>query len=135
MNLGWRLAAVARGDADPTPLDAYHDERHPIGEQPSEHTMAQSVLISATTPAEMALRSLLGGLIADVPEFSLALARKHLLIGGLSDPAARRMTGPATWGGFSLPQRAVPGRTALPATVDLASLDGPGTFPAELEDR
>ncbi|WP_346115474.1 FAD-dependent oxidoreductase [Nonomuraea maheshkhaliensis] len=76
MNLGWRLAAVARGDADPALLDGYHDERHPIGEQLAEHTLAQSALITATTPDGAALRSLLNGLIATVPEFSLALARK-----------------------------------------------------------
>lgn len=76
MNLGWRLAAVARGDADPALLDAYHTERHPIGQQLSEHTMAQSALISASTPEEMALRDLLSGMIATVPDFAQALARK-----------------------------------------------------------
>jgi 2-polyprenyl-6-methoxyphenol hydroxylase-like FAD-dependent oxidoreductase len=75
MNLGWRLAAVARGDADPALLDGYHDERHPIGEKLAEHTLAQSTLISATTPDGVALRSLLSTLIATVPELSLALAR------------------------------------------------------------
>ncbi len=67
---------MARGDADPALLDGYHDERHPIGEQLAEHTLAQSALITATTPDGAALRSLLNGLIATVPEFSLALARK-----------------------------------------------------------
>jgi 2-polyprenyl-6-methoxyphenol hydroxylase-like FAD-dependent oxidoreductase len=76
MNLGWRLAAVARGDADPALLDGYHDERHPIGEQLAEHTLAQSALITATTSDGAALRSLLSTLVATVPEFSLALARK-----------------------------------------------------------
>jgi hypothetical protein len=75
MNLGWRLAAVARGDADPALLDGYHDERHPIGEKLAEHTLAQSALITATTPDGVALRSLLSTMITTVPEFSLALAR------------------------------------------------------------
>lgn len=75
MNLGWRLAAVARGAADPALLDGYHDERHPIGAKLAEHTLAQSALITATTPDGVALRSLLSTLIATVPEFSLALAR------------------------------------------------------------
>ncbi|MBF6327215.1 FAD-dependent monooxygenase [Nocardia transvalensis] len=30
-NLAWKLALVLRGDADPSLLDSYHDERHPIG--------------------------------------------------------------------------------------------------------
>jgi hypothetical protein len=65
---------VARGDADPTLLDDYHVERHPIGEHLAEHTLAQSALITVTTPEGLALRSLLNTLIATVPEFSLALA-------------------------------------------------------------
>jgi 2-polyprenyl-6-methoxyphenol hydroxylase-like FAD-dependent oxidoreductase len=30
-NLGWKLALVVRGDADPSLLDTYHDERHRVG--------------------------------------------------------------------------------------------------------
>jgi putative polyketide hydroxylase len=30
-NLGWKLAAVLRGQAGPALLDTYHDERHPTG--------------------------------------------------------------------------------------------------------
>jgi 2-polyprenyl-6-methoxyphenol hydroxylase-like FAD-dependent oxidoreductase len=30
-NLGWKLAAVLRGEADPALLDSYHAERHPAG--------------------------------------------------------------------------------------------------------
>ncbi|QUQ63782.1 FAD-dependent oxidoreductase [Kutzneria sp. CA-103260] len=76
MNLGWRLAAVARGDADPALLDDYHEERHAVGEELIEHTMAQSALIAATTPETVALRSLLNSMVVDVPEFALALARR-----------------------------------------------------------
>jgi 2-polyprenyl-6-methoxyphenol hydroxylase-like FAD-dependent oxidoreductase len=76
MNLGWRLAAVTRGDADPSLLDGYHEERHAVGEDLIEHTMAQAALITATTPEAMALRSLLNRMLADVPELASTLARK-----------------------------------------------------------
>jgi len=76
MNLGWRLAAVVRGDADPSLLDGYHEERHAVGEELIEHTMAQAALISATTPETMALRSLLNTMLVDVPELALTLAQK-----------------------------------------------------------
>ncbi|WP_307867840.1 FAD-dependent oxidoreductase [Umezawaea beigongshangensis] len=93
MNLGWRLAAVARGDADPSLLDEYHDERHPIGEQLAEHTLAQSALITATAPDGTALRSLLSRTIATVPEFALALARKLSALDVAYPSAGHPLTG------------------------------------------
>jgi hypothetical protein len=32
LNVGWKLALVMRGGAEPSLLETYHDERHPIGE-------------------------------------------------------------------------------------------------------
>ncbi|WP_407779091.1 FAD-dependent monooxygenase [Actinophytocola sp.] len=49
MNLGWKLAATARGEAPAGLLDSYHDERHPVGQRVVENTRAQAVL---TNPAE-----------------------------------------------------------------------------------
>lgn len=102
MNLGWRLAAVARGDADPALLDGYHDERHPIGEKLAEHTLAQSVLISATTQDGMALRSLLSTLIATVPELSLTLARLLSALDVAYPSAGHPLTGTRVPGLFAL---------------------------------
>lgn len=31
-NLGWKLAGVVKGELDPSVLDTYHDERHPVAE-------------------------------------------------------------------------------------------------------
>lgn len=31
-NLGWKLAAVCKGELQPTVLDSYHEERHPVAE-------------------------------------------------------------------------------------------------------
>ncbi|MGW1226495.1 FAD-dependent monooxygenase [Streptomyces sp. NPDC002530] len=44
VNLGWKLAAVARGRMDETFLDTYHDERHPVGQRLLMNTRAQGLL-------------------------------------------------------------------------------------------
>ena len=44
VNLGWKLALVARGAAPDELLDTYHAERHPAGERALRYTMAQSAL-------------------------------------------------------------------------------------------
>jgi hypothetical protein len=76
MNLGWKLAAVVRGRAAEDLVDSYHDERHPWAEDVAEHTLAQTALITATTPTGQALRRLLSDLIATQPDLSLTLARR-----------------------------------------------------------
>jgi 2,4-dichlorophenol 6-monooxygenase len=38
-NLAWKLAAVLRGQAGPTLLDSYHDERQPVGRQVVDRAM------------------------------------------------------------------------------------------------
>ncbi|HEL2979965.1 TPA: FAD-dependent monooxygenase [Stenotrophomonas maltophilia] len=45
MNLGWKLAAVARGDADEALLDSYQAERHPIGARVLDWSRAQVALM------------------------------------------------------------------------------------------
>lgn len=45
MNLGWKLAAVLRGEAGEVLLDSYHAERHPIGAQVLEWSRAQVALM------------------------------------------------------------------------------------------
>lgn len=76
MNLGWKLADVVRGRAGDDLLDTYHEERHPWAEDVAEHTLAQTALITATTPTGQALRRLLSGLIGALPDLSLVLARR-----------------------------------------------------------
>jgi 3-(3-hydroxy-phenyl)propionate hydroxylase len=43
-NLGWKLAAVAKGTSPASLLDTYHDERHPVGARVLRNTMAQVAL-------------------------------------------------------------------------------------------
>jgi hypothetical protein len=49
---------------------------HPWAEDVAEHTLAQTALISATTPTGLALRQVLSDLITDLPDLSLKLARR-----------------------------------------------------------
>lgn len=74
MNLGWKLAAEVRGRASAGLLDTYHSERHPVGEALSDHTQAQTALITASTPEGLALRGLLNEAIATQPAFASSLA-------------------------------------------------------------
>ncbi|RKT53767.1 FAD-dependent monooxygenase [Saccharothrix australiensis] len=75
-NLGWKLAATVTGRASDDLLDTYHAERHPVGADLLVATRAQTALMTSFTPETRALRSLLGDLIATVPEFSRDLAER-----------------------------------------------------------
>ncbi|GAB2738406.1 FAD-dependent monooxygenase [Kitasatospora kifunensis] len=44
VNLGWKLALVARGQAPATLLDGYHTERHPVAARVLANTRAQTAL-------------------------------------------------------------------------------------------
>ncbi|WP_163015573.1 FAD-dependent oxidoreductase [Streptomyces sp. Tu 4128] len=44
-NLGWKLAAVIRGDHGPELLDSYHDERHAVGAGVLSNIRAQALLL------------------------------------------------------------------------------------------
>jgi 2-polyprenyl-6-methoxyphenol hydroxylase-like FAD-dependent oxidoreductase len=64
-NLGWKLAAVVRGDAPDELLDTYTRERHPAGEAVLRNTRAQSALL-APGPHVDALRDIVAELM-DLP--------------------------------------------------------------------
>ncbi|QID35565.1 monooxygenase [Streptomyces albus] len=81
MNLGCKLAATLRGRAPEGLLDTYHAERHPVGADTIEHTQAQTAIMMSFSPQGSALRSLLGKLIAERPQFRDALAER---LSGLS---------------------------------------------------
>jgi len=57
MNLGWKLAAVLKGEAPDILLDNYEAERRPIGAQLARNTQAQGALMTRFDPAHLALRS------------------------------------------------------------------------------
>ncbi|GAA3185622.1 FAD-dependent monooxygenase [Nonomuraea roseoviolacea] len=64
VNLGWKLAAVVRGQASEELLDTYESERRPAAERVVMHTQAQSALI-APGAETTALRVLFGELLRD----------------------------------------------------------------------
>jgi 2-polyprenyl-6-methoxyphenol hydroxylase-like FAD-dependent oxidoreductase len=74
-NLGWKLAAVIKGDADESLLDTYEAERRPVGHQLHENTMAQGVLMTAFTPGGLGLRKMISDCLA-FPEVNAKLAGK-----------------------------------------------------------
>ncbi|MEV7623909.1 FAD-dependent monooxygenase [Actinoplanes sp. NPDC089786] len=76
MNLGWKLADVIQQRAGADLLDTYHAERRPWALDVAEHTLAQTALITATTPTGQALRTVLSDALATVPELSLLWARR-----------------------------------------------------------
>ena len=64
VNLGWKLAAVIAGAADPALLDTYQDERRPAAERVIMHSRAQLALIRPGTEVT-ALRELFSELLTN----------------------------------------------------------------------
>jgi 2-polyprenyl-6-methoxyphenol hydroxylase-like FAD-dependent oxidoreductase len=96
VNLGWKLAAVVQGRAKDDLLDTYDTERRPWGDDVARHTMAQTALITATTPEGLALRELVSGLVGEFPDVSGKIARRLSALDVAyppADPAAHPLTG------------------------------------------
>jgi len=64
VNLGWKLAAVVRGEVGEELLDTYEAERRPAADRVVMHTQAQSAL-SAPGPEVTALRVIFGEMLTD----------------------------------------------------------------------
>jgi len=73
MNLGWKLAAVIKGEAPTELLDSYQAERRPVGQQLHDNTLAQTSLMTAFDPAGQALRKTMNRIVA-MPEVNQQLA-------------------------------------------------------------
>lgn len=61
-NLGWKLAAVVRGDRPESFLDSYTSERRPVAQAVLANTLAQ-VALSRQDPQSLALREIFGKLL------------------------------------------------------------------------
>ena len=75
MNLGWKLAAVARGLAPENLLDTYTAERHPIGAWVQNWTLAQTALTNPAEPRNEALRTMMADLL-DTPQGATYVLKK-----------------------------------------------------------
>jgi hypothetical protein len=73
VNLGWKLAAVVRGEAEDALLDSYDSERRPVAARTLTQTRVQALLERLTGEDGDALRTLFGELAAfDEPTRHLA---------------------------------------------------------------
>ena len=112
-NLGWKLAAVLRGDAAEDLLETYHAERHPIGEAVIANTMAQTTMVFDFTPSRARHRERLPA--ARTPA-SQPLSRRPDHRAGLRLPPGRSPRPPPDRHPSSRPDtRLTPHRPALPA--------------------
>lgn len=66
-NLGWKLAAVLGGHADPALLDSYEAERHPVGRAVLRSSGGIVRLAMAKSPWALALRAALTTFVNHVP--------------------------------------------------------------------
>jgi 2-polyprenyl-6-methoxyphenol hydroxylase-like FAD-dependent oxidoreductase len=74
MNLGWKLAAVARSAASPALLDSYGGERAPVGRDVIQDTLAQTAVVATVGREGQALRAMLTGALAASHELNARLA-------------------------------------------------------------
>jgi 2-polyprenyl-6-methoxyphenol hydroxylase-like FAD-dependent oxidoreductase len=71
-NLGWKLALVARGEANPALLDTYETERQPVGASVVRSTDRAFTIATSTNPAIRLARTHLAPLL-----LRLALGSRH----------------------------------------------------------
>ncbi|MBV8803666.1 MAG: FAD-dependent monooxygenase [Sinobacteraceae bacterium] len=69
-NLGWKLAAVGRGDAPAALLDTYQTERHPVGKRVVQLTERLVDLVTLRNPFLRATRNVVGGIATHLPPIS-----------------------------------------------------------------
>jgi 2-polyprenyl-6-methoxyphenol hydroxylase-like FAD-dependent oxidoreductase len=73
-NLAWKLAAEIRGWAPPGLLDSYHGERHPVGRDVIEDSLAQCGLFANPSREGLALRDRFNSILGTHPSVCRELA-------------------------------------------------------------
>lgn len=120
-NLGWKLAAVVRGEAGPELLDSYAEERREAAEVNVRITSRTARFLSPPTPIERAMRAAVISLAREH-----AFARPLVNTGRLSTPTAytRSALNVGRGGGRSVQNVAI--TLAGGAPIDLVSVTGEG---------
>jgi hypothetical protein len=75
-NLAWKLAATVRGRAPDSLLDTYEAERHPVGAEVVEDTLAQMALVANATREGRALHKRFESILRMHPSVNHELARR-----------------------------------------------------------
>ncbi|HET6735439.1 FAD-dependent monooxygenase [Mycobacterium sp.] len=88
MNLGWKLAAAARGRAPDWLLDTYERERHPVGAGVLKMTDVFNQVVLGNSKPRRLLRSVLIGTVTRVPRTRRLLAERLSGI-GIAYPRSR----------------------------------------------
>ncbi|MBO0803745.1 MAG: FAD-dependent monooxygenase [Nocardiopsaceae bacterium] len=115
MNLGWKLAAVVQDRAADDLLDTYHAERHPVGADLLNNTLAQTALIAAFSAEGLALRDVLADLMNRTPDMSAHLAADMSGL-AVSYPPADLAAHPLT--GQRAPDQPADGTSLFPLLAD-----------------
>ncbi|MEV7316014.1 SDR family oxidoreductase [Streptomyces microflavus] len=105
VNLGWKLAAEARGRAPARLLDSYHEERHEVGRQVLSNIRAQARLLLGG-PEVTGLRAAIGELLPyEAVRARLAgmVSGLDIRYGGALTDAGRPGGGPHGSAGWRLP--------------------------------
>jgi len=98
-NLAWKLAATLRGWAPGWLLDSYQAERHPVGLEVVEDTLAQCALLANTTREGVALRDRFNRLLATHSSLNRELAVRLSGLGVCYPGGGRRVPDLALRGG------------------------------------
>lgn len=85
-NLAWKLGACLRGQASEALLDTYQDERHPVGAEIVDDTLAQMSLVVNATREGRALRRRFDAMLATHPSLNREL---HFRLAGLATAYTR----------------------------------------------
>ncbi|WP_101950486.1 FAD-dependent monooxygenase [Mycobacterium sp. 3519A] len=88
MNLGWKLAAAARGSAPPSLLDTYEAERHPVGASVLQLTDVFNQVVLGHSRLRRLVRTAFVGTITRIPRTRRLLAERLSGI-GVAYPHAR----------------------------------------------
>jgi 2-polyprenyl-6-methoxyphenol hydroxylase-like FAD-dependent oxidoreductase len=107
-NLAWKLGACLSGQAPEALLDTYHDERHPVGAEIVDDTLAQMSLVVNATREGRALRRRFDAMLGTHPSLNRELA---LRLAGLAT-AYTRHEGESPLSGRRLPDLDLEGAAA-----------------------